>query len=120
MNYFIYLFSLQCRLYSTERCDDKKEELLVFGDRLCHMLRNYLERVKLVWKQNVSTFTFFYEIRLSLISGAQWLQIPSRCRLLVLLFFHGSCFACGCDEKNFRAHSYSVQQMMAAVWSNSV
>jgi len=68
----IYLFSLQCRLHSIEWCDDKKEELLVFGDRLCHVLRNYLEGVKLVRKQNVSTFTFFYEIRLCLISGAQW------------------------------------------------
>jgi hypothetical protein len=79
-----------------------------------------LEGVKLVWKQNVSIFTFFYEIRLSFISGAQWLQIPRRCRLLMLLFFHGSCFARGCDKKNFPAHSYSVQQMMAALWNNLV
>jgi hypothetical protein len=69
LSFLIYLFSLQCRLYSIEWCVDKKEDLLVFGDRLCHVLRNYLEGVKCVWKQNVSTFTFFYEIRLSLISG---------------------------------------------------
>jgi hypothetical protein len=115
-----YLFSLQYWLHSTEWCVAKKEELLVFGDRLCHVLRNYLEDVKLVGKQNVSSHTFFYALWLSVISGAQWLQIPSSCRLLMLLFFYASCFACGCDEKNFPAHSYSVQQMMAALWSNSM
>jgi len=79
------------------------------------MLRNNLEGVKLVWKQNVSTLTLFCAVWLSVISGAQWLQIPSRCRLLMLLFFHGSCFARGSDEKNLPSHSYSVQQMMAAL-----
>jgi hypothetical protein len=112
INYFIYLVcSADCIVLSGVMTRKRTYLYLETGW--------VVSCVKKLFGSRMSALTFFYAIWLSLISGAQWLQIPSRCRLLILLFFHGSCFACGCDKKNFPVHSYSVQQMMAALCSKS-